>query len=457
VFDVDGSVSGFERSINPDILEQHAGREENLAIMLGAWAGRQLEETTAYEYNLALIDELDAIWQNRERGSDALFVNLKDSDDPIYNESYRLIPQNVKAYIDGKFGGEGMMVRKDMANLSVGYREASLADMWTGKTRMPKEVQKAVVAVTQLVMGRNAMRNVVKAEEVLQGTISTAKDIIVIRSLVVPALNMQANVAQLATRGVPVKTMVKSFREKLAEIEAYNKNVTKIMELKAMADFKARDANQKRILMDKIKVFEDLNNKMSIAPMIKAGAYKQLSEGITEFDKSFTAGKLGDYVEAAAEKLPDGVRTIAQHGIVSKSTKMYQIANRATQYGDFLAKSIYYDHLLTKGLTPDAAVSQINEEFVNFSTQPGRVRSGLERNGLSWFMAFKIRIAKIAMQQMRDNPVRALAVNAVLDVGSPIEDNIFSVIVDGRLDYATGYEMLFAAPELNPWVNLLSD
>lgn len=458
VFDVDGTVSGFERSINPEILEQHAKREENLAVMLGAWAGRQLEETTAFEYNLALIDELDAIWQNRERGSDDLFVNLKDSEDPIYNESYRLIPHNVKAYIDGKFGGEGMMVRKDMANLSVGYREASLADMWTGKTRMPKEVQKAVVAVTQLFMGRNAMRNVVKAEEVLQGTISSAKDIIVIKSLVVPALNMQANVAQLATRGVPIKTMKKSFQEKLAEIEAYNKNITKIMELKAMADFKSRDANQKRILMDKIKVLEDLNKKMSIAPMIKAGAYKQLSEGMTEFDTSMTSGKLGDFVEAQAARIPNNaVRAIAEHGIVSKSTKMYQIANRATQYGDFLAKSIYYDHLLTKGLTPDAAVSQINEEFVNFSLQPGRVRSAMERNGLSWFMAFKMRIAKIAMQQMRDNPVRALAVNAAFDIGSPIEDNIFSVMVDGRLDYATGYEMLFAAPELNPWVNLLSD
>lgn len=457
VFDVDGTVSGFERSINPDILDQHAKRNENLAIMLGAWAGRQLEETAAMEYNLALIDELDDIWQKRERGSDGLFVNLKTTTDPIYRESYRLIPHNLKAYIDSKFGGEGMMVRTDMANLSVGYPEASLADMWTGKTRIPKEVQKTVVAVTQLFMGRNAMKNVIRIEEAVQGTVSYAKDIIVIKSLVVPALNMQANVAQLATRGVPLKTMKRSFQEKLAEIEAYNNNITKIMELKAMVDFKARDINQKKILMDKIKVLEDLNKKMSIAPMIEAGAYKQLSEGISEFDTSITAGKLGDYVEAQVAKLPSGVRVIAEHALVSKTTKIYQIANRATQYGDFLAKSIYYDHLLTQGLSPDMAVSKINEEFVNFSSQPGRIRSALERNGLSWFMAFKIRIAKIAMQQMRDNPVRALAMNVVWEGGSPIQDNIFSVMVDGRLDYATGYEMLFAAPELNPWVSLLED
>lgn len=457
VFAEDGTVMGFERSVNREIADEFLGREENLAIMMGAWAGRQLEETTAYQYNVALIDELDAIWQNRERGSENLFENMKETNDPIYAESFKLIPNNIKSYIDTKFDGQGLMIRKDMTNLAVGYREASLADMWSGKTRMPKEVQKTVQGVTQLFMGRNAMKWIVKVEDIGQGLISTAKDIIVIRSLVVPALNMQANVAQLVTNGVPLKTLKKSMQSKLAEVEQYNKNVTKIIELKAKIRLQARNANQKKILSDKIKAIEDLNKKMSIAPMIAAGAYKQLSEGITEFDENIMSGKLGDYVEAQVAKLPSSVRTIAEHGIVSKSTKIYQIANRATQYGDFLAKSIYYDHLLSQGLAPDMAVARINEEFVNFSTQPGRVRSALERNGLSWFMAFKLRIAKIAMRQLRDNPVRALAVNAVLDVGSPIEDNIFSVMTEGRLDYATGYEMLFAAPELNPWVNLLSD
>lgn len=457
VFAEGGTVMGFERSVNREIADKFLGREENLAIMMGAWAGRQLEETTAYQYNVALIDELDAIWQNRERGSENLFENMKETEDPIYAESFKLIPNNIKSYIDTKFDGQGLMIRKDMTNLAVGYREASLADMWSGKTRMPKEVQKTVQGVTQLFMGRNAMKWIVKVEDVGQGLISTAKDIIVIRSLVVPALNMQANVAQLVTNGVPLKTLKKSMQSKLAEVEQYNKNVTKIIELKAKIRLQARNANQKKILSDKIKAIEDLNKKMSIAPMIAAGAYKQLSEGITEFDENIMSGKLGDYVEAQVAKLPSGVRTIAEHGIVSKSTKIYQIANRATQYGDFLAKSIYYDHLLSQGLAPDVVVARINEEFVNFSTQPGRVRSALERNGLSWFMAFKLRIAKIAMRQLRDNPVRALAVNAVLDVGSPIEDNIFSVMAEGRLDYATGYEMLFAAPELNPWVNLLSD
>lgn len=457
VLDSDGTVSGFERSIDPNVIEAHMDRDENLAIMLGAWAGRHVEEATAYQYNIQLVDELDEIWQNRESNEENLFVNLKKTDDPIYKESFSLIPQNVKAYMDTKFDGEGMMVRKDMANLSVGYREASLADFWTGKTRMPKDVQKVVQGVTQMFMGRNAMKWLVQSETALQGAVSTAKDWIVIRSLIVPALNMQANVTQLASRGVPLKTMQKDFRRKLAEVEKHQQNVTKIIELRELVRLRANNQNQRKILEDKIKALEDLNSRMSIAPMIEAGAYKNLSEGITEFDKDIASGHIGDYLEKTVERLPGRIRTIGEYGLVSKSTKLYQVANRATQYGDFLAKSIYYDHLLTKGLSPDAAVEQINQEYVNYTTQPGRVRSALERNGMTWFLAFKLRIAKIAMQQMRDNPVRSFAVNYAFDVGSPIEDNIFSVIMDGNLDYATGLEMMFNAPELNPWYNLISN
>lgn len=458
VFDDNGNVSGFERGINPDIYKAHMRQDENLAVMLGAWAGRHVEEMLADQYNRQLVDHLSDIWSNREKGSEDLFVNLKKTKDPIYAESYRLIPQGIKNYMDSQFDGDGPMVRKDMANLSVGYREASLADMWSGRTRLPAAVQEAVTKTAQFFMGRKAMKYLATGEQAFQGIVSSAKDIIVIRSLVVPFANTKSNVIQLATRGVPTKQIVRGFRSKLAEIEEYNKNVSKKIELEARLRLAANNANQKRIIESQIQVIDDLNARMSIAPVVAAGAYKNLSEGITDLDVELSKGRIGDMIENLANKLPESVGNVAKVGLVSKSTKIYQVANRATQYGDFLAKSIYFDHLIAQGLSEANALTKMNEEFVNFSALPGRTRSYLETIGLTWFMAFKIRIAKIALQMLRDNPVRALAINNVLpDIGSPVQDNILSVAVEGRLDYATGFEMLFAAPELNPWVNLMSE
>ncbi|ANJ20865.1 vRNAP protein [Roseobacter phage RD-1410Ws-07] len=457
VFDGEGAIVGFERSVNPVLSEALLGRDENLATNLGAWAGRQVEESLAYEYNRALVDKLDEMWQNRETGTDDQFVNLKTTTDPIYKESFKLIPHEIKSYMDSKFDGQGPMIMESMVNLSVGYREASVADLWTGKTRMPKELVKTVQAVTRQQFGQKSLRTLmVQAEQGFQGIVSDAKDIIVVKSLVVPVANTQANIIQLSTNGVPNKKIVQGYRKKLAEITEFNKNDVKLKELENQRRM-TQDPRRQRLIDDKIQVINDLNAKMSIAPMIAAGAYKQLSEGITDLDRAQTNGGLADWLESKADQLPDTLGNIAKIGMVSKSTDLYRAANRATQYGDFLAKSIYYDHLLDQGLDPVAAIRVMNEEFVNFSALPGRTRSMLERNGLSWFMAFKIRIAKIAAKQMRNNPFRAMALNSITDTGSPIQDNIFTVIGEGRMDYATGYEMLWGAPELNPWVNLMSD
>jgi hypothetical protein len=320
---------------------------------------------------------------------------------------------------------------------------------------MPEGVQAAVVAITEKVMGRSAMRWLSTSEEMLQGAVSTAKDIIVVRSLVVPVANVQSNIMQLLNAGVPLKQITKGYRAKLAEGEEYVKNRTKIIELNQKKRI-ARNANQIQIIEDKIQVLEDLNKQMSIGPLLDSGQFKNLSEGITDMDVSISSGRIGDYMESLANKMPDRLADIAKVGLVSKSTKLYQVLNRATQYGDFIAKSVYYDHLIAQGLSPEKALATIDEEFVNYSVLPGRVRSGLEMNGLSWFMSFKLRILKIAAKQLRDNPVRSLALNSVVDVGGPVPDNILAVIADGSIDYSTGYEMLFAAPELNPWVNLMS-
>ena len=454
VFAGDGSVLGFERSISQEMQNLHLGREENLAVMLGAWAGRQVEESLADQYNKQLVDELYKLWENRPNGTDAEFEDMKRSTDKIYQESWKLIPQSTKNYIESKFEGK-FMVPRSMVNLAVGYREPSITDMWSGKTRIPKPLQAAIVASTEAFMGRKAMRWLSTGEEALQGAVSTAKDIIVIRSLVVPVANVQANIMQLANAGVPVKQITKDYRAKLAEAEEFIRNRTKIIDLQQKMKI-ARNDNQKQILQDRIQVLQDLNKQMSIAPMIEAGQFKNLSEGITDLDVDISSGRIGDYIEKLSERLPDRATDVVKVGLVSKSTKLYQVLNRATQYGDFIAKSIYYDHLISQGLSAEVASAMINEEFVNFSVLPGRVRSGLESNGLSWFMAFKIRILKIAAKQMRENPVRSLAINSVVDVGGPITDNILAVIAEGRLDYATGFEMLFDAPELNPWINLMN-
>ena len=457
VYDETGVIF-YERAINPDVLEQYTKPRSNLALMLGAWAGRQVEEKLADQYNTELVIELKKIWDNRGPGDEGLFVDISNPKlkDQVYKDSWRVISPHTKAAIEDIFGeADGFPVRKDMVNLALGYRDPSIVDVWTGKTRMPKAAQIAVQAATKLLMGDRAVTILSRSEEAVQGVVSSAKDLIIVRSLIVPYMNMQANVFQLATRGVPYKTMIKGYRDKLAEIERFNVNKTKLLELDTRIALAGNNANRKSILQQQYQVILDENARMSIAPLIEAGAYKNISEGITDLDVELTSGRMAEWLEGQVNKLPPKLQTITKYAFISKDTTIYKAANKAVQYGDFLAKAIMYDHLLGQGMDADTAMKKINEEYVNFSVLPGRTRSYLESLGGTWFLSFKIRVMKIAMSILRDNPVRAMiTAGTVGEFGSPVNDNLVTVHAQDRLDYALGWDMLFGAPSLNPWAQM---
>ena len=284
--------------------------------------------------------------------------------------------------------------------------------------------------------------------------VSTAKDFIVVRSLVVPFMNTQLNIFQLASKGIGLKAINEGYRNKFGEIDLYNENVKKVIKLEAQIQLAGKDKNRVNILKQQRQTIWDQNARMCIAPLIAEGAYKNISEGITDLDVSITSGRLGDWVEKQVSRLPSKVQTIAKYGIVSKDTALYKGANKAVQYGDFIAKSILYDDLIkVKGLTHDQAIVKVNEEFVNFSFMSGRVRTGLEAIGATWFMTYKIRSMKIALGIIRDNPVRGLLVSAAVD-GGPVVDNIVGKAFDGTMPYSVGWDMLWDAPEMLPWLNM---
>ena len=79
--------------------------------------------------------------------------------------------------------------------------------------------------------------------------------------------------------------------------------------------------------------------------------------------------------------------------------------------------------------------------------------------GLLWFYNFKLRIAKVALSTIQNNPLHmllALGLPNVSGVGLPVEDNVLSKLFQGNLGYTMGPWMAFRVPFLNPWYNLVN-
>ena len=94
--------------------------------------------------------------------------------------------------------------------------------------------------------------------------------------------------------------------------------------------------------------------------------------------------------------------------LVDKDSDTYRFLAKATQYGDFIAKSIYYDHLKKTKVNENEALYRATTAFVNYDFMPSRGRDYFESLGLAWYFNYKLRMSKIMLHMMQFNPVRSM-------------------------------------------------
>jgi hypothetical protein len=466
VFDDTGSVVAFERSIDPaqaDKLE----KDTHLAKMIGVWRGRQVEEVKGQEMNYLLIDNLKAMYdEDMKTGGNnrSEYVNLFGNKlDPVTADALKLMSKEVRDYVEQVFGNE-FMVRKDIINDAVGYRAASVRDLWSGVTHWDPKTAKVVQRLAISTMGVDAYKYLVNAEKVLQNYIKDAKVLIVMKSVIVPAGNLVSNMVQLLSRGVSPVTLYRDMPRKTAEIDSYVKNRIRHVEAEAELLAAANDPLKAGKLRVEIKSIEDSYRRLSIWPLINAGEFSAISDaGISREEILLSEGKLHAYMENAVSKLPESLQTAGKYALVTKDTALFQAVQKATEYGDFLGKAILFDHLMkTKGKTEAEALAQISEEYVNYDRLPGRFRGSLESNGLLWFYNFKIRSVKVAASMIRNNPLQVLLAGMIPtvpvfgNIGTPVEDNFLTILAEGRIGNSMGIGQGLTAPALNPWWNLIN-
>ena len=278
VFDERGRLVAYERGADVTQLAS-LNRNTDLSEMIGTWRGRQAEELLAEESNKQLIDNLNDLWiQGRKDGRQNEFVNvmkLGPKEDPILKQAVGLIPNQAKAYLQNVFGADTLMVRRDMLLDTFGARQASVGDMFTNETRWNPTVAREFEKLAVGMFGKNAYVRLVGTERNVQELVANAKNLIVVKSVIVPAMNMVANMGQLLNRGVPLRHVLKGIAAKTAETNDYIKR--RHREIGLEAELRAATARQDIVKMRKlgneIRSIQDSYKRMSIWPLIEAGEF----------------------------------------------------------------------------------------------------------------------------------------------------------------------------------------
>lgn len=309
--------------------------------------------------------------------------------------------------------------------------------------------------------GIKAYQRLSVLEQVVQGLASDARTMIVVKSGLIPVLNFMSNVYHLLASGVPITDIVKQVPRKLVELRAYNRGVTRKIQLEVQLRAARDNPTKLARLRAEMRSINDSFKRLSIAPLIEAGEFSTVADvGDRREDLQLSSGKIGQWLDGKISKLPKHLQTPAKIALVSKDTALFQGLQKSVQYGDFLAKAVLYDHhTKRKGMKPKESLGIITDEFVNYDRLPGRVRGGLENFGLLWFYNFKLRMVKVAASTLRNRPLYTLLVSQLPTMPGaemPIGDSIISKLAEGTLGYSVGPEMGFTAPTLNPWWNLVN-
>ena len=463
IYDEYGTVVALERPMSA-VQWQRVQPSQNLPRMIGVWRGRQAEEGMSRIYNEKLIDSLYSIYEEDMKVSSSnqkQYVNLLSprSLNRVQQDAVNLFTDETLEYIREKFG-EQFWVRKDMLDDAIGYRSASVGDFWTGDSKWSKETQdtvKNLVAAFSL----DGYKYLVKGEQVVQNLMADARTLIVVKSVVVPVLNFMSNIYYLMSVGTPLLSIVRSMPKKLTEIDSYAK--TRLRQIDAEAELRATENPiEQRKLKAEIQSITDSHKRLSIWPLIEAGEFSTIADvGMTNEDLELTSGKLVQYMEGMINKLPEKVRNAGRYALITRDTALFQGLQKSVQYGDFIAKAVLYDDLVKRQKKSKTyAMGRVTEEFVNYDRLPGRFRSYLENMGLLWFYNYKIRISKVALSMIRNNPVHALMTlmmpMPIDGVDSVLEDNIVAKAIDGSMGWSMGPGMAIRAPTLNPWWNLVN-
>lgn len=442
VFNDRGQIIALERTVDPSVLNAIKS-EDNFAQVIGNWAGRQIEESTAEELNEELLKQLKENLDNASSEELKGYVDLYEraKKDPIIRDALNMLSPITKRNITKIFGNK-FMVREDMIDDVIGHRRASIVDSYTGASRLSPATQRAVREITRKVLGEKAFVKLYRGERFLMNTVATARNWIVVRSLSVMYDNLVSNVFQLLVRGVPITSLIMDTPKLLKEIETYNnyrRTLTKLeADLQAAKGSSHYNQYQINKINNDIKATREAIESQSIYPLIAAGEYNTIADiGDTEDDLDLSMGRWGDYIERKVDSLPDNLKIAGKYLLITKDTALYRGLEKGVQYGDFIAKALLYKHLTQKrGYSNNTALDIIRYEFVNYDMLAGRTREFLENIGAIWFYNFKLRTSRVALSMLRHNPLHALLfLNAPITdgLGSPLTDNIFSKVLSGGI------------------------
>lgn len=392
------------------LLEKNNSMVESLARSLGAVKEKENSEVV----NRRLMEALKAQYEEDKANFNLdgyLFLSYDHADKHL-RDTYRLLPDDARNYAEQLFGGRQIPVRKDLLNISFGYRKFSVKELWEEDSQAPKWVKNFITKVLDLVTGGRGHKIALKGERGLQELVRFVKDTVVIKSIVVMIDNMLSNSVELNRfYGVPLKDVFMQQYKAFKAANGYRKNEAELKSVELKLGMKHyRNQQERQALLQRQTELRDQQARNPVAPLIEEGLLQSIVEDVGQTDSRYAyrhsiEAKIRDTFNLGDHQIPQFIHEV----LLTKQSNSYQALNSAVQLSDFASRYVLFKHLTeAKGMSQREAMKEAVEAFVNYDIPQHKLMQYGNDMGLLWFTKYYLRIQKVVFKAMRREPVRLM-------------------------------------------------
>ena len=403
---------------------------------IGNNQARKFEEELSIQSSIQNVKQLNEVYQKRTDKHNFVAIGevstldkkYKDKADKLYRERisgfYKMLPQRVKNEINALPNGILMIEKHQLDNL-IGYYQGSIIDPLIGKSSSTPEWFDKLYGnlVSGLLKIEGLPVNPIKAlkysERGLSEVVSFAKENVLIRSLSVPFQNLFSNLIHCVNVGIPLKQIVPLMLEGYQAAKAYINNEKEIIRLNHRLMTENLSTAERNKLEAKSRLLLENNNRNPVKPMMVGGIFTSLSEtsDTIQDDSPFSlASRIKRWTKL--DRVESATPSIVQNILMTNGSMTHTHMMNIMNYGDFVAKYAYYQHL-TQNLQRDSehAMDIIRDEFVNYNMNRGKVFDMLNKLGIFWFASYILGIQKVIYRNARRNFLRTAL---ILSAGSQV-------------------------------------
>lgn len=412
VLDEQGNITTWAYLMQETTKDSLLHRDNRFDKVIGTLAGSILGKESGVAQNekavAALKEQYDS---DKTKNMDSYVLVGPKTLDKERREIWNLLPYETKQVILKVWGEGGMLVRRDNMDIMFGYRKLSLTDAFNKDPVLRDAFDRVVVAIARAVFGEKAALRMAQGERAWQDIVAEAKDIIVVKSGVVMLSNIKSNMWLLAMSGVPIKDILYHHLVALKGSHTYQKDSEELEQLKRLQATGYTQGKDVQIARD-IARLEDALARNPVKELMDAGLMPTIVEDVNPDDDiySYKSG-LTKLVDSKLKKVSPLVITAAKTVYMAHDTKLYQGVHRVTQLSDFVARYTLYQHLTnqkTKPLTKEEAIQEASDAFINYDIPMHRSMQYLDDMGLMMFTKYFLRIQKVLVKNLRDNPGRVI-------------------------------------------------